>query len=58
MIAKEELDSVDIDDIGNLEDLLGKVFIHEEKNGGIKYSLMVESLLEAGRFTSLQMSTL
>ena len=30
MIVKEELDGIDIDDIGNLEDLLSIVFIHEE----------------------------
>ena len=30
MIVKEELDDPDIDDIGNLEDLLRIVFIHEE----------------------------
>ena len=30
MIVKEELDGIDIDDIGNLEDLLRIVFIHEE----------------------------
>ena len=30
MIVKEELDSIDIDDNGNLEDLLRVVFIHEE----------------------------
>ena len=30
MIVKEELDSIDIDDNGNLEDLLRAVFIHEE----------------------------
>ena len=30
MIAKEELDGTDIDNIGNLEDLLRIVFIHEE----------------------------
>ena len=30
MIVKEELDAIDIDDIGNLEDLLRIVFIHEE----------------------------
>ena len=30
MIIKEELDGIDIDDIGNLEDLLRIVFIHEE----------------------------
>ena len=29
MIVKEELDGIDIDDIGNLEDLLRIVFIHE-----------------------------
>ena len=28
--VKEELDGIDIDDIGNLEDLLRIVFIHEE----------------------------
>ena len=30
MIVKEELDGIDIDGIGNLKDLLGIVFIHEE----------------------------
>ena len=30
MIVKEELDGIDIDDTGNLEDLLRIVFIHEE----------------------------
>ena len=30
MIVKEELDSTDKDDTGNLEDLLRIVFIHEE----------------------------
>ena len=30
MIIKEELDGIDKDDIGNLEDLLKIVFIHEE----------------------------
>ena len=30
MIVKEELDGIDIDDIGNLENLLRIVFIHEE----------------------------
>ena len=30
MLVKEELDGTDIDDIGNLEDLLRIVFIHEE----------------------------
>ena len=30
VIVKEELDGIDIDDIGNLEDLLRIVFIHEE----------------------------
>ena len=30
MIAKEELDGIDIDEIGNLDDLLRIVFIHEE----------------------------
>ena len=36
MIVKEELDGIDIDDIGNLEDLLRIVFIHEEC-GNLKY---------------------
>ena len=30
VIVKEKLDGIDIDDMGNLEDLLGIVFIHEE----------------------------
>ena len=30
MIVKKELGGIDIDDIGNLEDLLRIVFIHEE----------------------------
>ena len=30
VIVKEELDGIDIDDTGNLEDLLRIVFIHEE----------------------------
>ena len=30
MVVKEELDGIDIDDIGNLEDLLRIVFIHKE----------------------------
>ena len=30
VIVTEELDGIDIDDIGNLEDLLRIVFIHEE----------------------------
>ena len=30
LIVKEERDGPDIDDIGNLEDLLKIVFIHEE----------------------------
>ena len=30
MIVKEELDGIDIDDIGHLEDLLRIVLIHEE----------------------------
>ena len=45
MIVKEELDGIDIDDIGNLEDLLTIVFIHEECEN-LKNLLMVESLLE------------
>ena len=44
LIVKEELDGIDIDDIGNLVDLLGMVFM---KNVEIlKYLLTVESLLE------------
>ena len=43
MIVKEELDGIDIDDIGNLDDLLRIVFIHKECG---KYSLTVESLPE------------
>ena len=39
MIVKEELDGIDVDDIGNLEDLLRIAFIHEE-------CVTVESLLE------------
>ena len=30
MIVKDELDGIDIDDIGNLQDLLRIVFINEE----------------------------
>ena len=30
VIVKEELEGIDVDDIGNLEDLLKIVFIHEE----------------------------
>ena len=30
MIAKEELDGIDMDDIENLEDFLRILFIHEE----------------------------
>ena len=30
VIVEEELDDVDIDDIGNLQNLLGLVFIDEE----------------------------
>ena len=45
VIVKEELDGIDIDDVGNLEDLLRIVFIHEEC-GNLKVSLTLESLLE------------
>ena len=34
-MIKEQLDGIDIDDIGNLEDLLRIVFIYEER-GNIK----------------------
>ena len=45
MIVKEELDGIDIDDIGNLEDLLR--IVSSIKNVGVlKYSLTVESLQE------------
>ena len=40
MIVKEEINDIDIDDIGNLEDLLRILFIHEESQ------LMVESSIE------------
>ena len=30
MIVKKELDGIDMEDIGNLEDVLRIVFIHEE----------------------------
>ena len=33
MIVNEELDGIDIDDIGNLEDLLRIVFLHDECGG-------------------------
>ena len=47
MIVKKELDGIDVDDIGNLEDLLRIVFVHEECwNLELKYSVTVESLLE------------
>ena len=38
MIVKEELDGIDIDDIGNLEDFLRILFIHE-KCGNLKVFL-------------------
>ena len=38
MIVKEELDGIDIDDIGNLEDFLRILFIHE-KYGNLKVFL-------------------
>ena len=43
MIVKEELDGIDIDDIGNLQDLLGIVFIHEECGN-------LEVFVEGGEF--------
>ena len=43
MIAKEKLDGIDIDDIGNLEDLLRLVFIRECGNLKVFNSLTVES---------------
>ena len=45
LMAEEELDGIDIDDITNLEDLLRLVFIDKE-SGNLKVELMVESLLE------------
>ena len=44
MIGKEELDGIDIDDIGNLEDLLKCSSMKNEEI--LKYSLTVENLLE------------
>ena len=38
MIVKEEINDIDIDDIGNLEDLLRILFIHEEC-GNLKVSV-------------------
>ena len=45
MIVKEELDGIDIDDIGNLEDLLRIVFIHEEC-GNLKVFVDGRELIE------------
>ena len=45
LMAEEELDGIDIDDITNLEDLLRLVFIDKEF-GNLKVELMVERLLE------------
>ena len=45
MIVKEELDGIDIDDIGNLENLLRIVFIHEEC-GNLKVFTDVVDLTE------------
>ena len=45
LMAEEELDGIDIDDITNLEDLLRLVFIDKEF-GNLKVELMVKSLLE------------
>ena len=44
MILKEELDGIDKDDIGNLEDLQRIVFIHEVCCN--LYSLMIENFVE------------
>ena len=44
MILKEELDGIDTDDIGNLEDLQRIVFIHEVCCN--LYSLMIENFVE------------
>ena len=35
MIVKEKLDGIDVDNIGNFEDLLRVVFIHDER-GNLK----------------------
>ena len=35
-IVKEELDGIDIDDVGNLEDLLKIVFIYEERDRDVR----------------------
>ena len=59
----EELDAIDIDDIGNLEDLLRIIFIHEECGnlkvfvGGGEFTRHKRKE-ETRRFTNLQMSTL
>ena len=59
MIAKEELDSIDKDDIGNIEDLLKIVFIHEECGNlkvfvdGGELTGNPGGLEQARRFTSL-----
>ena len=45
VIVKEELDGIDIDDIGNLEDLLRIVFIHQEC-GNLKVCVDNRELLE------------
>ena len=44
MIAKEDLDGIDIDDIGNLEDLLKCSSMKNEEI--LKYSSTVESFIE------------
>ena len=44
MIVTEELDGIDINDIGNLKDLLRIVFIHEEC-GNLKV------FVDGGKFT-------
>ena len=44
MIGKEELDGIDIDDIGNLEDLLKCSSMKNEEI--LKYSSTVESFIE------------
>ena len=45
MTVKEELDGIDIDDIGNFEDLL-RIVLFIKNVGILKYSLMVKSLQE------------
>ena len=46
VMVEEELDDIDVVGIGNLVDLPRLMFITKENVGVLKWSLMVESLLE------------